>query len=92
MYNKEFRGASGPCYVVILLQTLAATPRLPAGADVSQSVGQTSRNQLGLEGHSVASQDQQSRLETDGCDRLQPGVCTEGLSLSSATGTFLDLN
>lgn len=69
---------------------------MPADADVSQSVGQTSINQLGLQGRSVASQDQrQSRLETDGCDRrqlwghsLQPGVCTEGHSLSSAIGTL----
>lgn len=67
---------------------MAATPRLPADADVSQSVGQTSMNQLGLEDRRFAGQDQ-SRLGTDGCDRpqlwghsLQPGVCTEGPSLS----------
>ncbi|XP_029315845.1 uncharacterized protein alms1 isoform X2 [Cottoperca gobio] len=43
---------------------MAASPRLPADQDVSQSVGQTSVNQLGAQSHSRQNQ-RQPRRETD---------------------------
>ncbi|XP_033499268.2 ALMS1 centrosome and basal body associated protein isoform X1 [Epinephelus lanceolatus] len=47
-------------------QRAAASPQSPADEDVSQSVGQTSTNQLEAQSHSDADQDQrQPRLETD---------------------------
>ncbi|XP_070698553.1 serine-rich adhesin for platelets [Pempheris klunzingeri] len=54
-------------------ETAVASPQVPAEKDVSQSVGQTSMNQLGAQSHSRASLDQrQPRLETDGWELQQP--------------------
>lgn len=54
-------------------QTEAVSPQLPADEDSSQSVGQTSINQLGAQGGRHTSQEQrQPRVETGGWELQQP--------------------
>ncbi|XP_045918150.1 uncharacterized protein alms1 isoform X4 [Micropterus dolomieu] len=54
-------------------ERVVASPQVPADEDMTQSVGQTSVNQLGAQGHSRASLDQRRpRLETDSWEIQQP--------------------
>ncbi|XP_044022772.1 uncharacterized protein alms1 isoform X2 [Siniperca chuatsi] len=54
----------------LLPERVAASPQVPADEDVSQSVGQTSINQLGAQSHSL--EQRQPRLETDDWELQQP--------------------